>query len=515
MTPDGLDALKTIYQMALSRGSVDAETLQGVMSANAELGHALHMLDGEAQATINRAVQYGGTEYGSRFDNGVVVLDLIGPIYPRANMMTMSGACSIQQFTSDFVKAYNDPDVSGIVMNIDSPGGDVRGIGDAAMLMYGLSKKRKKPVKSFASGYMASAAYYIGAIAQEVVGSKSSLSGSIGVVLTARANADGEYEITASQSPYKRVDASTEEGQNVLLEQVNDLCDIFISDAALFRGISSEKLAAEYGQGKVIVGPRAKTMGLIDSIGTLSGVVEEVAKEAQSGSYRKSNNNKRKMSLAVGSILQFSEEDNIDMGLKDLITKFAASNQLVAGVDEEQAPSTPATDESIEAVAGEEGQEVTAGIIPTVPPVITQESREALEERWSDGAELFATQMTVGSKILPAQQAHVASDFLVAKTDDSIIGGTVRYVTAEGAMAEGTREEALRARYEAMPKHTLTQKAIVGVSAGSVVAQVLAEEDSEDKGTEKSGPMSAERRNEVLGATEAGRKILAREKASA
>lgn len=477
------------------------------MADNEELGMSLHLTNGiDIEAVGLKGSKYEGSKYGTRFENGIVVLDLIGPIYPRANMMTqMSGAVSLQQFTQDFIKSYNDPDVKGIVLNIDSPGGDVRGLGDASNLMYGLSKKRKKPVKAFASGYMASAAYYLGSVAQEIVGSKSSITGSIGTVLSGRKLSEDEYEIVSSQSPNKRADPTTDEGLPVILEMLDDMCQVFIDDVAQFRGITSAQVLSDYGQGKTFVGPRAKKQGLIDSIGTLGSVVESMAVEAQTKSYRQP----RKVSAEVETLLSFTNEECEIMGLKDLKAKFAASNDLLAGVaDGEQAQPDTATEESEDSVANE-GQGHVEESAPADPQVINA-TREELEERFSDGAELFATQMMMGNHIFPAQQAHAASSLLIAKIDDSLVGGKVSYVDANGDLAEGTREEAVRATFEAMPKHSMTKKAIAGVKDGSVEAKVLKEEDPKTSQDDDDGDISAERREELLNQSDLGQRVIAR-----
>lgn len=508
MTPDGLDALRLIYEQAASRGHITPEDLAAIMASNGDLGLQLHLTNGlDIEAVGMKGIKYEGSRYGTVFENGIVVLDLIGPIYPRANMMTSSGAVSLQQYVQDFVRAHNDPDVKGIVQNIDSPGGDARGLSDGSNMMYAYSKKRKKPVKTFVSGYMASAAYYIGATSQEIVGSKGGYVGSIGTVLKAKALATGEYEITSSQSPYKRTDPSTEEGRNIVQEFVDDVAQVMIEDIALFQGISVEKVLSDYGQGKMFAGPTAKKQGLIDSIGTLGSVVELVAREAQSGSYRQVS--KRKVSAEVETLLSFTNEEIDDMGLKTLMEKFRVSSETVLGDAENKEQAQPdavieESDDSITAI-GNEGQNTGAIGIPGM--VVA--TREELEERFSDAAELFATQMTLKSRILPAQQAYAASDLLIAKIDDARHDGKVGYVTTEGEVAEGTREEAVRARYAAMPEHSLTRKAIAGVKDGSVVAKILSEEDKEKDDVESSDPISPERKAKLLGLTEQGQRVLA------
>lgn len=508
ITPDGLDALRGIYEAAVSRtGNLTSEDLERVMQENADLGQCLHMTNGlDIEAVGIQGSRYDGSRHGIKFENGVVVLSLFGPIYPRANMMTeMSGAVSLQQFTKDFVQAYTDPEVSGIVLDMDSPGGDARGLHDATMVMWSYSKKRKKPVKTFASGFMASAAYYIGAVGQEILGSMGSYVGSIGTVLKAESLPNGKYEIVSSQSPYKRTDPATQEGRDVIQEFVDDVAQVFIEDIAQYRGVTPEKILSDYGQGKVFAGPRAKKQGLLDGISTLAGVVESVAKEAQSGSYKQP---KRRASAEVAALLSFSNEEIESMGLKDLVSKFAASTETA--IEEQGQPAEQSTEESEQVVAaGGTEEEGTATATQPPAPAAVQPSRDELEAQFSDGAELFATQMTLAHRIHAAEQVHAASDLLIAKIDDAVTGTLVNYVNAEGEVVEGTREEAVRARYEARPKHSFTQRAIVAVKNGDVEAKVLAEEPKEGVDPE-SVPTSDARREKLLSLSDQGQNVLKR-----
>jgi ClpP class serine protease len=187
----------------------------------------------------------------------------------------------MSQFVNDYVKAYESNSVTAIVLNIDSPGGDVRGVGDAADIMFRMAQKGRKPVKAFAFGYMASAAYYIGSIANDITGSKTSIAGSIGVVLQVESASKDSIEIVSSQSPYKRLDPKNDKHLERINTRLDDLAEIMVSDIAKFRGVTPEKVLSDYGQGDVYVGPRAKKQGVIDKIGTLSSVVAEAAKEAE------------------------------------------------------------------------------------------------------------------------------------------------------------------------------------------------------------------------------------------
>lgn len=506
--------------------------LAQIYAENEDIAYDLHMQSISA-LSVKKGQPYQGSRYVSVID-GVAVMGLIGPIFPRANMMTeYSGAVSVQQYVSDFLRAYNDPDIVAIVEDIDSPGGDVRGVGDGADIMFAAAKENRKPIYAFASGYMASAAYYLGAPAQKVYASKGSMVGSIGVILTAQKKSDNTIEIISSISKYKRVDPSKPEGREVLEQQVNDLGFQFRDDVMRYRGIDEEKFMADYGQGNVFYGPRAQSQGLVDDVSTLGHVIEEAAR---AGSKHSTPLNQRanasvspgfvallEATMAervhpFGASIQFSDEQEETMGLKDIVAKFKAdkTNTVVEGqTTADNTVVTPAVEGTTDAVAD------AAAVVPPVtnPAVAAQQpTRADLEDRFSDKAELFAERMISGNKIFPTEASHAASDLMNAAIDDALVGGTVQYVDAStGELVEGTREAACRARYEARPVHTLTQQAVKGITEGTVAASVLAAGDattdikaSEADTLAAEVPMSAERKAFLMNSSTQGQVVLRR-----
>ena len=491
------------------------------MKENEAIGSQLHLQSLSALA-VKKGLPMEGTRYVSIVD-GVAVINLFGAIYPRANMMTSSGATSVGQFATDVLKAYNDEAIRGIVYDADSPGGDVRGIGDAAELLYEISQDGKKPVEAFVSGYNCSACYYLMSTAQKITSSKSGLSGSIGVVLTAHKKDDGAIEIVSNISKDKRPDASTDDGRAVLQEQVNDLGEIFADDVQKYRGITREFLLANYGQGSVKVGPRAMSLGLVDAIGTLGEVVERVARAGSShtapikkqaiakASVEAAATAKESVFTDARAILQFSEENEI-MGLKEIMARFEAKNEKG-----EAAQAKTVAGESNPAAVEKEGAESETGkteaaataIVSDKAKIVEQATkavnREDLVEEFADKAELFATQMTIAGHIYPASRPQAAVDLINSSVDDRMHGGTVQYVNEKGQLVEGTREAACRARYALMPKHTLSEQAIAGVKDGSVVGNILAETDTEKV---KVSVMSEERREQLMALSPQGQAVL-------
>ena len=497
------------------------ETLNQIMKENRELGSYLHLNTIEGFQSV-KAQPMEGTHYVSVV-NGIALVHLIGPIFPRANMMTeMSGATSIQQYGSDFFKAYNDKEVKGVIQVVDSPGGDVRGIGENAKMINRMVKSGQKPVKTYVQGYLASAAYYTGSTSEEIVSDHSGLSGSIGVVLSGQKKDDNSFEIVSSVSPDKRPDPSDPQGRAVLKEQVDDLANIFVSDVSKYRGVEKQKVLDDYGKGAVKVGPRARTAGLVDRLSSLSQVVEEMGRAATTTrvavgkaagwneatienlmyAFKEESLDAQDSDDSILDAQMLEAEEKVNMGFKDMLNRIKPTSKTL---DNDTAQvTTPATESPKDKVA--EGATTAAGTGATNNANLLQVSREDLMNQASDAGELFASKLVTSKKIYPFQQAGAAVEFINARADDAMLGGKITYINPLGEAVEGTREQAVTSKYEALQPHSLTEQAVEGVRTGAVTANVLAEGDEEKVKVEG---VSDERKKQLLASSTQGRSALA------
>lgn len=203
--------------------------------------------------------------------DGVAIIPVTGPIFRYANLFTeISGATSLSVLATDLQAAIDDPQVSAIVLEIDSPGGQAAGISEFANMV----RASSKPVTAYVSADGASAAYWIAAAAHEVVISDTAVVGSIGVVAGFSTEKDGKrLEIVSSQSPKKRVDVTTEEGRATVQSTVDDLAEVFVSAVVNFRGVDRETVITKFGEGGVLVGKAAVDAGMADRLGSLESVI--------------------------------------------------------------------------------------------------------------------------------------------------------------------------------------------------------------------------------------------------
>jgi capsid assembly protease len=252
-----------------------------------EAAERMESVDLEAVATkLGRPLENTGNRVEMR--DSIAVLDVTGPIFRYANLMTaLSGATSVETLARDFQVAADNPLVSQILLNVDSPGGEIGGISDLADLIYTTSRNRK-PVTAFIDGLGASAAYWLASAAGKVYASNTSFAGSVGVVasITDRSGAQERqgvktYTIVSSQSPRKVNDPATDEGRAALQEMVDSLGAIFVDTVARFRGVTTEKVLGDFGKGFVHPAHLAQKAGMIDGVTNFEALVESLQNHHQ------------------------------------------------------------------------------------------------------------------------------------------------------------------------------------------------------------------------------------------
>ena len=117
-----------------------------------------------------------------RQQDGLAIIDVMGSLVNRGAWLgTSSGLTSYEGLAAQIEAAVADHTVRGIVLDIDSPGGEATG----AFGFYETIRaaRQRKPVVAIVNDMAASAAYGIAAQANEIVISPSSMTGSIGVVM--------------------------------------------------------------------------------------------------------------------------------------------------------------------------------------------------------------------------------------------------------------------------------------------------------------------------------------------
>jgi capsid assembly protease len=270
-----LRVLAQVYDKPWAITPEALETILNVLTAPQDLE--------AVAARLGRPLDNNGASATVR--DGIAILNVEGPLFRYANLFTeISGATSVESLAQDFQTALDAPNVRQILLNVNSPGGQVDGIQELAdMIRQG---SQTKPVTAYVEGMAASAGYWLAAAAPRVIAAESALLGSVGVVAALTDNREAQqrqgvrrYEIVSSQSPYKRPDVSTDAGRAQIQEVVDALADIFIGRLAAFRGTTSDQVAANFGKGKTLIARQAIAAGMADEINAFEPLVARLAAE--------------------------------------------------------------------------------------------------------------------------------------------------------------------------------------------------------------------------------------------
>ena len=214
-----------------------------------------------------------GTEL-TRINENIGYLDIDGPIVHRASgVAKVSGLTSIQGLTREFQALADNPELTDIVMLLDTPGGVVKGASELCEMIARSDKK----VTAYVWGTAASLGYWIASSADQVISSNTGIVGSIGVVMTYSINkSTGIGKIISSQSPNKQMDPGSAKGKKSAQKIVDHLAGIFIAGVAKGRGVTEKKVISKFGGGDVFVAADALKLGMIDKVQSLTDLNSEL-----------------------------------------------------------------------------------------------------------------------------------------------------------------------------------------------------------------------------------------------
>lgn len=176
-----------------------------------------------------------------------------------------------------------DESVKGIVLSIDSPGGQVSGVSDLAEKIFNI--RGQKPINAHCAGSICSAAYWIGSACDKVILSEVAEAGSIGCLAILNQDASNKVSVIRSNlSKNKALDPNTPEGRSAEEKTLDSMATVFIQSVAKYRGISFDEVLANFGQGSVFVGKEAVEIGMADEVDSLENVIQNMSNQKQGGS---------------------------------------------------------------------------------------------------------------------------------------------------------------------------------------------------------------------------------------
>lgn len=300
-----------------------------------------YLIIGAGTIAAGRHASFNNAEPGS-----IALINISGPI------LKYDGDCGepgSMRMAAQIQQADNHPNISSIIVKIDSPGGMV----DGTQTLADAIKNTSKPVVGFIEdGTAASAAYWMASACDYIIASrKTDMIGSIGVfiqMLDYRSALDAKgikiIEIYADQSSEKNLpfkEALDGNPEMLKKQMLNPIASAFISAVKSNRKGKLNLEAGDPFKGKIYMADEALKIGLIDEIGAFEIAVNK-ASELASGASANSNNSNIQSHMKItlkntwtGLLALFSVTASAGETTEADITaeQLEAMNEKVAGFD--------------------------------------------------------------------------------------------------------------------------------------------------------------------------------------
>ena len=217
-----------------------------------------------------------------------------GAITEAENPMLGSRGGIVTEVEKRLRWAAEDPDVRGIVLDINSPGG---GVTDSDKIYTAIRRFRidhpEKKVVALFGDMAASGGYYVAAAAERIVARRTTITGSIGVIMSGYnfGRAADEFGIEAmtiksERTPYKDILSPMRpmrDDERVLLTGiVDELLDQFIDIVDIGRDNMDRAQVLAVANGAIFSASQALQSGLVDEIGDRESVLAWLEDELDS-----------------------------------------------------------------------------------------------------------------------------------------------------------------------------------------------------------------------------------------
>ncbi|MCK5614981.1 S49 family peptidase [Candidatus Pacearchaeota archaeon] len=205
--------------------------------------------------------------------NGIATIPIQGMLVNKVDICSAFFGETVTTYRfirAAIAQAEADPSVKKIKFDGNSGGGFVSG----CEITFQAILNAKKPTVAVISDMAASGMYWLASACDDIISvSRTGFFGSIGVAVE-MVNRDKQDDnsgikriiLTNTSSKDKRPDMLTEDGQQIMIEELNALYDVFVESILIKRSAKLSRDTIDALGGRVIIAAEAVEMGLADRI---------------------------------------------------------------------------------------------------------------------------------------------------------------------------------------------------------------------------------------------------------
>ncbi|MBD2781945.1 S49 family peptidase [Xenorhabdus szentirmaii] len=181
---------------------------------------------------------------------GIALIPVYGTLVQKlGTLRPYSGMTGYDGIRRVFLKALNDPEVKGICLDIDSPGGEVAGCFDLVDLIY--QSRGEKPIHAILSENAYSAAYAIASAADKITVPRTGGVGSVGVIVIhcdwSQHIKDDGLKVTIITYGDRKAESNphvplSDEAKSAIQHDVDEMGRLFVRTVSRNRGLTEEQV---------------------------------------------------------------------------------------------------------------------------------------------------------------------------------------------------------------------------------------------------------------------------------
>lgn len=264
-------------------------------------------------------------------DERIAVLELDGVIQDVGSGNIFSEmSYDHQLFLEQIETAKEDETVKAILFKVNSPGGGVSESAEIHQAILDLQEESDKPIYVSMGDMAASGGYYVAAPADKIYAQKTTLTGSIGVIMQNinYAKLAEKYGVdfnTIKSGKHKDILSPsremTDEEHQIMQSIIDEMFDEFVSIIVDGRDMK-EKEVRGIADGRIYTGNQAKEINLVDEVGSFDDALGDLQKsegleDAEVFSYSKGMSFLNSLSMRANML--FMDQENEFLKLINLL----------------------------------------------------------------------------------------------------------------------------------------------------------------------------------------------------
>jgi protease-4 len=221
----------------------------------------------------------------------ILLVDLDGVISfkePTDSLKLRTSPSKVAFFREALGKAAEDPDIAGVIVRINSPGGSVAASDAIYHEIMSFRQKKKVPVYAYIMELGASGGYYVACAADRIVASPTAITGSIGVIamkfnieglLSKIGVSDETYKSGPKKDFWSPFRPSTEQEKEMLQGIIDELYARFVGVVYENRkNVLTEQEVRTLADGRILTAGEAYRARLIDKTAYLEETIGDMKK---------------------------------------------------------------------------------------------------------------------------------------------------------------------------------------------------------------------------------------------